>query len=135
MVWAQQGTVRAITAWILLISHLTAISVSLFLVDFKDALGLIMIMCPLTGSFVLIVVQHYAEALEQSDSGTKLLNPNAAFMTVFLTSVLSILIIWMQYLFWLGKIPDLETLKTAVGSVDTVVGGYTAILIKKLFAS
>jgi len=131
-----QSTVRAIVGWILLLSHLVAIfSAPFFLISFNDAMDLILILCPLTGAFVLIIVQHYAEAIATANPPRIMLNKNAAIMTIFLCVALSIAVIGVQYMYWAGKIPAIEDLKRAVGIIDTVIGGYTAILIKKLFGS
>jgi hypothetical protein len=132
----RQGTVRAAVSWIVLVSHLTAIfSAPFLIIDFSDAMDVILILCPLTGAFVLIVVQHYAQAFEISTDRPVLLDVNAALMTIFLCVVLAVAIVGVQYLYWMGRIPDIEMLKRAVGVVDTVIGGYTAILIKSLFGA
>lgn len=132
----RQTTVRALSSWILLVSHLVSIFAAPFLlIDFSDAMDVILIMCPLTGAFVLIVVQHYAEAFEADRGTDALLDPNAAALTVFLCVVLGVAVIGVQVLYWSGRIPDIDTLKRSVGIIDTVIGGYTAILIKRLFAT
>jgi hypothetical protein len=125
-----------LSSWILLISHLGSIFLAPFLlIDFSDAMDVILIMCPLTGAFVLIVVQHYAEAFEADRGPQALVDPNAALITVFLCVVLGLSVIGVQVLYWSGRIPDIDTLKRSVGMIDTVIGGYTAILIKRLFAT
>jgi hypothetical protein len=132
----RQSAVRALSSWTLLLSHLVAIFLAPFLlIDFSDAIDVILIMCPLTGAFVLIVVQHYAEAFEVDRGPEVLLDPNAAALTVFLCVVLGIAVIGVQFLYWTGRIPDIDTLKRSVGMISTVIGGYTAILIKRLFAT
>jgi len=132
----RQTTVRALASWTLLLSHLVAIFLAPFLlIDFSDAIDVILIMCPLTGAFVLIVVQHYAEAFEVDRGPDVLLDPNAAALTVFLCVVLGIAVIGVQLLYWTGRIPDIDTLKRSVGMISTVIGGYTAILIKRLFTT
>ena len=132
----RQSTVRASVAWILLLSHLIAIfSAPFLIIDFSDALDVILIMCPLTGAFVLIVVQHYAEAFESVNDKSALINTNAALMTIFLCGVLAAAIVGVQYMYWTGRIPSIEMLKRSVGVIDTVIGGYAAILIKRLFGA
>jgi hypothetical protein len=132
----RQDVVRASVGWILLVSHLVAFFLCPFLViDFSDAMDVILIMCPLTGLFVLIVVQHYAEAFEASESDPVLLDVNAAGITIFLCIVLAISVVGVQYLYWTGRIPSIEMLKRAVGVIDTVIGGYSAVLIKRLFGA
>lgn len=132
----EQSTVRAVVGWMLLLSHLAAIfSAPFFLISFNDAMDVILILCPLTGAFVLIIVQHYAEVMAIADPPHVKLNKNAAVMTMFLCIALCVAVIGVQYLYWLGRIADIDTLKRAVGIIDTVIGGYTAIMIKRLFAS
>ncbi len=99
----RQSTVRALSSWILLISHLASIVLSPFLlIDFSDAMDVILIMCPLTGAFVLIVVQHYAEAFEADRGPQALVDPNAALLTVFLCVVLGLSVIGVQVALLVG---------------------------------
>jgi|SRR5215831_10580538 len=98
-------------------------------------MDVILILCPLTGAFVLIVVQHYAEVMDVAAPQQRLINKGSAMMTIFLCAVLAIAILGVLYMYWIGKVPSIDLLKRAVGIIDTVIGGYTAILIKKLFAS
>lgn len=123
---------RGLVCWIVLILHAATIFASpYFIVDFSDAIEVILILMPLTGLYVGVVVNFYSSFRQKEDS--EIFSVQFASITIFLVSAFSIGVIGIQYLYFDGVIETLEELKRAVGIVDTGLGIYTGFLVKALF--
>lgn len=125
-------TLRALVCWIVLLLHVATILASPFMiVDFSEAIDVILILMPLTGLYVGVVVNFYAN--QSSEPSTDRFSMQFASLTIFLVSVFSVAVIGAQYLYYQGRVETLDDLKRAVGVIDTGLGVYSGFLVKRLF--
>jgi hypothetical protein len=126
------NALRAIVCWIILTLHVATIITSpYFIVDFSEAMDVILILMPLTGLYVGVVVNFYANQKDRRKSDT--FSTQFASLTIFLVFFFSVALIGVQYLYYANHIGTLGELKRAVGIIDTGLGVYTGFLVKALF--
>lgn len=123
---------RGIVCWAVLLLHILTISASPFLiVDFSEAMEVILILMPLTGLYVGVVINFYAN--QRDDAKIDRFSRQFSALTIFLVCAFSFAVIGVEYLYYEGRVETLEQLKRAVGIIDTGLGVYTGYLVKALF--
>jgi hypothetical protein len=120
--------------WILAVHSLAIVSAPFLLIDFNNALNLILILLPLTGLYVGIIVNYYATNITE-DQNTWMVSKQFASITLFFVITFGVAVIGVQVLYYYGRIDNLDLLNKAVGVIDTGLGVYTGLLLKPLFGS
>lgn len=123
---------RAIVCWVVLLLHVATMAAAPYLiVDFSDAMDVVLILMPLTGLYVGVVVNFYANQKDKDADDRFTLQFSA--LTIFLVTVFSMAVVGVQYLYFSNVVETLDQLKRAVGIIDTGLGIYTGFLVKALF--
>jgi hypothetical protein len=132
----KKSTLRAGLCWSVVGTHLFAIFFAAFAVgrqNFDEALDVILIMTPLTGAYLMIIVQYFMGETDERDD-LLLMRPIAGQLIIVLTLAFGVALIGVLVMNWAGQL-GLEPLKRSVGVIETVLGVYVSIFVKRLFGS
>lgn len=132
----KKSALRAGLCWSVVSTHLFAIFFAAFAVgrqNFDEALDVILIMTPLTGAYLMIIVQYFMGEADDRDD-LVLMRPIAGQLVIVLTLAFGAALIGVLVMNWAGQL-GLEPLKRSVGVIETVLGVYVSIFIKRLFGS
>jgi hypothetical protein len=130
----KKSILRAGLCWSIVGTHLFAIFFAAFAIkNFDEALNVILIMTPLTGAYLMIIVQYFMGETDAQDD-VALMRPIAGQLIIVLTLAFGVALIGVLYMNSNGHL-DFEPLKRSVGVIETVLGVYVSIFIKKLFGS
>ncbi|NBW10392.1 MAG: hypothetical protein EBR82_20415 [Caulobacteraceae bacterium] len=120
--------------WALVGSHLFAIFFSAIAIgprSFEDALDVILLITPLTGAYLMIIVQYFV-GQNAAVSDEVVIGKTAADLFTVLTAAFGAALIGVLYLSWNGDL-SMELLKRSVGVIETVLGVYVSLFVKMLF--
>ena len=136
-----RGTLRSWLCWALLGTHLVAIFFSVIAigqVDPQETLNVILIMTPLTGAYLMIIVPYViGQPVNDADDLVAMSKLGARVIIVitfaFGTALVGLLVAYFAAA--AGYMPLIETgtLKTGVGVIETVLGVYVTMFVRKLF--
>jgi hypothetical protein len=126
------ASLRATISWIILLTHITTIALTPFLlIEFDKALDVILVLMPLTGLYVGVIVNFYTTHMV--DASDEKISTNFAVLSIFLCGSFCLAIIGVQLLYHEGVIATIEQVKKAVSIIETGLGVYSGFLIKALF--
>jgi hypothetical protein len=120
--------------WLVLAGHLISIALSFFLIsDFGEALGVALCLLPLTATILMFIVQFHDENFLGSSTDEAVVSTDAAWLTLVLSAVLLMAIVFALVGYYWGRIGSIGTLQKAVSLIDTAVAVYLTILLRRLF--
>jgi|GEM_PF-3986065 len=131
-----KAALRAGLCWSVVGTHLFAIFFAAFAIgrqDFDEALDVILIMTPLTGAYLMIIVQYFMGSASPQDD-LVMMRPVAGQLIIVLTLAFGAALIGVLVFHYLGSF-GIDPLKRSVGVIETVLGVYVSIFIKRLFGS
>ena len=136
-----RGALRSWLCWALLGTHLFAIffsAIAIGLVNPAETLNVILIMTPLTGAYLMIIVPYVIGQPAQDADDVVAMAALGAKVIIVLTFAFGVALIGLLLAYVLsaaGYLPAIEvnTLKTGVGVIETVLGVYVTMFVRKLF--
>lgn len=134
----KRDTLTLVISSLIIATHICALVFAFFVIGVMKGLeefstDLCAILAPMTGAYLVLIVQSAADKMnDQVDSGS--VNRGSAWLFI---AMVAIFVIALSVVLWAATLPstDTGTIKGALGLIETGLGGYLAILMKKLFAS
>ena len=129
----QLDTLRMIVGFSIIVSHLLSFGLILLGANLTDPerIELSLLISPVFAVYVAAIVRRFT-AMNSSFDGSPT-HPALRILSLGTSTIFSIVIPVVIYLFIVGRIGNFPTLKSTIGIIETALGIYTGAIIDRLF--